>query len=308
MNNKKLPGGLWPVMLTPFTSNKSIDFKALDVLTDFYLENGANGLFANCLSSEMYNLSREERLALVEAVIKRVDGRAPVVATGTFGGEVKQQAEFVREIHDLGCAAVVVIGSQLVEQNEPDETLQAKLDQLMELTGSVPLGLYECPEPYKRLLSPELMHHLAKSNRFLYHKDTSCDLQQMIPKIQAAEGSNLSFFNANTPTGLDSMKAGADGLSPISANFYPELYAYLCQHWNDAGKSSEIDYLENLLVLMDAVTRINYPMSAKTFLKMRGLPIEPVLRIPGRVMNYEETVMLKNMMKMYEEAKERLGI
>ncbi len=93
-----LPQGFIPVMLTPFTENGEIDFEGLTQLTEFYLEAGAAGLFANCLSSEMFELTEEERLAITQHVVKVTDGRVPVVATGTFGGPIAQQANFVERI------------------------------------------------------------------------------------------------------------------------------------------------------------------------------------------------------------------
>ena len=54
--------GFIPVMLTPFSSNGSIDYAALTQLTEVYLQAGAAGLFANCLSSEMFELTDIERL------------------------------------------------------------------------------------------------------------------------------------------------------------------------------------------------------------------------------------------------------
>ncbi|RZJ89994.1 MAG: dihydrodipicolinate synthase family protein, partial [Chryseobacterium sp.] len=54
--------GFIPVMLTPFLSNGNIDYPALTQLTEIYLQAGASGLFANCLSSEMFELSDEERI------------------------------------------------------------------------------------------------------------------------------------------------------------------------------------------------------------------------------------------------------
>lgn len=48
-----LPAGVWPVMLTPFTTDGAIDWEALDLMIDWYLEQGIDGLFAVCLSSEM---------------------------------------------------------------------------------------------------------------------------------------------------------------------------------------------------------------------------------------------------------------
>ena len=87
--------GVWPVMITAFTRNKQIDWDGMDRLTDWYIDSGIAGLFAVCGSSEMRELTSEERLALATRVVKRVNGRIQVVATGTFGGAVEEQAAFV---------------------------------------------------------------------------------------------------------------------------------------------------------------------------------------------------------------------
>ena len=54
------PGGAWPVMLTPFTEEGKVDYKGLERLIEWYIENGVSGLFAVCQSSEMFFLSLEE--------------------------------------------------------------------------------------------------------------------------------------------------------------------------------------------------------------------------------------------------------
>ena len=68
-----VPKGLWPVMLTPFKEDKTIDWNALDALTDWYLENGADGLFACCQSSEVWELTEQERLQVAARVVKRAE-------------------------------------------------------------------------------------------------------------------------------------------------------------------------------------------------------------------------------------------
>src|SRR5690606_13479077 len=98
-----------PVMLTPFTESGAVDFGGLAKLTEFYLRAGAAGLFANCQSSEMFNLSGDEQLAVVDHVVRVTDGTVPVVATGTFGGPVEKQADFVKRLYDTGVEAVIVI-------------------------------------------------------------------------------------------------------------------------------------------------------------------------------------------------------
>src|SRR3546814_11456118 len=82
-----------PVMLTPFQDNGSIDYKGLSRLIEFYLEAGVSGLFANCQSSEMYELDDEERMSILKHVLKVVDKAVPVVAKVALGGPVEAQAE-----------------------------------------------------------------------------------------------------------------------------------------------------------------------------------------------------------------------
>jgi 4-hydroxy-tetrahydrodipicolinate synthase len=58
--------GFIPVMITAFSQDRSIDYDAMGNLVDFYVKNGSTGLFAVCLTSEMYNLSPDERLELTQ--------------------------------------------------------------------------------------------------------------------------------------------------------------------------------------------------------------------------------------------------
>src|SRR4249919_2787556 len=91
--------GYIPVMLTPSKDNGEVDYDGLTKLIQLYRESGVSGLFANCLSSEMYELSSAEQIQLVKYVVKTVDGRVPVVATGSFATTVEGQATFIKKMH-----------------------------------------------------------------------------------------------------------------------------------------------------------------------------------------------------------------
>lgn len=280
-----LPVGLWPVMLTAFHEDGGIDWTGMDVLVDWYIASGCAGLFACCLSSEMYHLSDDERLRLVAYVVKRVEGRVPVVATGTFGGPLTQQADLMRRMAATGVETVVIMPNQLVTADEKEGVLQAHLEVLMEATDPLPLGLYECPNPYKRLLSPALTQWAAASGRFRYLKDTTCDPAAIRTKLAATAGTPLHLYNANTQSAMQSLSDGAAGLSPIAANCYPELFAWLCNHFQD--RTAEADDLQRMLRLMEAVVNLQYPASAKHFLQLRGLPIRTRCRSMTLNMNYD---------------------
>lgn len=309
-NLPALPQGLWPVMLTPFNENGSIDYETLITLTNYYINSGSAGLFVNCLSSEMYHLTPKERVDLTRSVVEIVDTRIPVVSTGTFRGTIESQVNFINKIYSAGATAVIIVTSNITDQQDDDHNLLSKLKQISNKTGDIPLGVYECPNPYKRLVPPEIIKWLSESGRFIYYKDTSCNLNDIKGKLDViGNSSGLKLYNANTTTGLDSLRLGANGLSPISANFYPELYVYLIENFDNDFKTDEIKYLHRMLTLMDAVTHnITYPLSAKIFLRSRGLPIKTKVRVQPKNINYEEERFLENLYEIFKIVSDKLHI
>ncbi|TDB61784.1 dihydrodipicolinate synthase family protein [Arundinibacter roseus] len=304
----KLPGGLWPVMITPFTEKNELDQHGLEALTNFYIKAGSNGLFANCLSSEMYQLTERERLQLVQSVLRYADGKVPVAATGTLTRDLNENIDFIKKMYDTGVQAVVMISSLLVLPDENEDIFKTRLEQILRQTEGIPLGLYECPVPYKRLLSAELMQWLVATDRFVYHKDTACHSGQIERKRAATAGSSLLFMNADTATALDSLTAGGDGLSPISANFYPELYTYLLQEFQANGRTEALERFHEWLTLMDRTTHTFYPYSAKWFLQQRGLPISTHTRIPTDTPPQVDWIRFRALLNAFRDLAERHSI
>jgi len=299
--NKLLPGGLWPVMLTPFSDDSTIDYDGLKTLTEYYISVGANGLFTNCFSSEMYQLSEEERYMLTKAVVDFSNGRVPVISTGSFNSNPSICADFVKKMYDQGVDAVILVSSILVEENEDDDTLKKKLEIILRSTGNIPLGMYECPVPYKRLISTEMMKWLADTGKFICHKDTSCKANIIKEKIEAVKGSSLKVYDAHTPDALTSMQSGAHGLTPISANFWPELYTLFLQLFH-TGDLEQLKRLNDKMVAMDfTVHQQYYPWAAKAFLRKRGLKIQTHTRVPQNVAKKSDLFSLEALYKEFEK-------
>lgn len=266
---KEFPNGVYPVMLTPFTENNEVDYEALGKLIDWYIEKGVNGLFADCQSSEMFFLSLEERVKIGEFVKKHADGRVPVVTSGHISDSLEDQAKELTAIAGTGADAVILLTNRLAKENESDEVWLENLKKLLEMIPKdVPLGFYECPYPYKRIISPELLKWCADTGRFYFIKDTSCDIENMKVKLEVIKGTNLKLFNANTSTLLETLELGASGYSGVMANFHPELYVKLCNIYKE--NPSKARKIADFLTVASLIERQVYPVNAKFYQKSIG--------------------------------------
>ena len=297
-----------PVMITPFKQNRQIDFDGLSRLTDFYMATGAKGYFANCQSSEMYSLSEEERLSLTKHVVKHVNGSLPVVATGSFGESLEEKAEFARKIYQTGINAVIMITSHFAKKNESDDVLIDNFEKFFALTDHIPMGTYECPKPYKRILTPYVFEYLLSSNRVVYHKDTTIAFDKVKAKIDLAKNSKLEFYDACTANTMYSLQAGAKGVSPISGNFYPEISTWMCNNATNPEKQNEVKYIQEQLTKTEAVIKQNYPLSSKYFLQKRGLPIEIISRKSKKRVTVKQKDALDKTYKVFLGWCDRIGI
>jgi 4-hydroxy-tetrahydrodipicolinate synthase len=303
-----LPQGFIPVMLTPFQENGDIDFDGLTKLTELYLQAGAAGLFANCLSSEMYELSEDERIAVTKHVVDVANGRVPVVATGTFGGLIAQQAEFAKKIYATGIQAVIVITSLIAEANESDDIFMERMHELLRLTPGVTYGLYECPVPYKRLVSATNLGELAATGRVIYHKDTSLDIENVKAKIAATQGHVFGVYDAYMEHAVASLKAGSAGLSCIQGNFFPEVIVWLCQNYNNPEQQSGVQRIQQLLIDTMPVIHYAYPTVAKYYLQKRGFPISLYTRRKVEACTEEVKAEVDELFEMVNAVSKELGI
>ncbi|RFS18188.1 dihydrodipicolinate synthase family protein [Emticicia sp. C21] len=305
-STNSLPQGFIPVMLTPFTESGAIDHAGLSVLTDYYMQAGSAGLFANCLSSEMYELTNEERLTITKQVVDQAAGHIPVVSTGTLGGTIAQQADFVKRIYDTGVQAVIVITSQIAKADESDDLFVERMEELMHLTPNIPLGFYECPVPYKRLINYDTLAKLLPSKRLIYHKDTCLDAAEVERRLAVAQGYNFGLYDAYMVNATSSLKAGAAGLSCIQGNIYPELIVWICEHFND--NSAESQKVQQFFNDSMEIVHSAYPTIAKYSLMKRGFPISTYTRRQVEPLTDDLKVRMDELLVTIDNLHDELGI
>ncbi|WP_223837015.1 dihydrodipicolinate synthase family protein [Paenibacillus oceani] len=268
---KEIANGVWPTMITPFTEDKQVDYNGLEQLIEWYISQGVDGLFAVCQSSEMFFLSLEERVKMARFVKEKAGSRVPVIASGHVSDDLEGQIEEIRQIAATGIDAFVIVTNRFAKEEESDEVWISRAQTILENVPGVSFGLYECPYPYKRLLSPQVLSWCASTGRFLFLKDTSCSETEIEAKLEAVKGSSLKLFNANTATLLASLRLGAAGFSGVMANMHPDLYVWLTRNWSAEPQKAET--LQAFLSTASLIELQIYPVNAKYYQQQLGLPI-----------------------------------
>ena len=255
---KTVADGIWPTMITPYGEDGRIDYSQVERLIEFYYENGMTGIFAICQSSEMFFLDEKERLELADFILKANRGRMDIVVAGTVDDNLEDQLSFAKKAAELGPDAVVFLRNRLSDDFCGD---LSKI--IAAMPSDMPLGMYECPYPFKRYLTDDEVKAIADTDRFVFLKDTVCDIAAMRRRAKLVEGSSFKLYNANGATFYDSVLAGYNGYSGIMAIFHPDLYAWVYNNINDP----RAPIVARMLGVMSLIECRGYPICAKTYLR-----------------------------------------
>ncbi len=262
--------GIIPVMITPFTADNHIDWPAYERLINWYIDNGAEALFAVCQSSEMYYLSLEERLELARFTVRTVQNRVPVVASGHVSEQLAEQCTELAAMADSGVDGLILVTNRLSAPDSDSQQLRTNLDRLLAaLPKDLRLGLYECPAPYRRLLTDQELQYCAQTGRFVLLKDVSCDLSIVKRRIALTKGTPLTINNANAAIAWPALQAGAAGFCGVMNNIHPDLYRWLQDYGSRHPNLAE--ELATFLVLAAMSETMGYPKLAKIYHQRIGI-------------------------------------
>jgi 4-hydroxy-tetrahydrodipicolinate synthase len=299
--------GCWPTMITPFTDDNKIDFKAVKNLTEWFIARGCDGIFAVCQSSEMFFLSEQEKLDLARSVKDAVAGRVKVIASGHTADDKGKQIEELGRMAETGADAVVLVSNRLAKQNEGEDVLRKNFDDILRQLPGVVFGMYECPYPYLRLISAEFLKDCAEKKRMVFLKDVSCALSIQKERAAAIKGKELALFNANTSTLLDSLIAGYDGYNGVMANFHVDIYKWMYTHFNERPEPAR-EVSDFLTVAAVAEARA-YPVNAKYHLNLTGVPMSVHTRTKDKsILNENAIHEVESLIRMENALRKKLGL
>lgn len=278
---------IFTTMITPYKKDGSVDYETAEKYVDWYFDNGLNGIFAVCQSSEIFFLTLEERVKINSLVYKRAkelekkSGKQfTVVSSGHISDTIEKQAEELNAIWESGTDALILISNRLDPNNEGDDVFIENAEKLLKLLPKeAKLGFYECPYPYKRLLTPKIFEWSLSTGRFNYMKDTCCDAAMIANRVEMLKGSNFRLLNANCQTLLESMRSGAHGYCGIMCNFHPRLYSWLGENFEKEPEKA--DLIQSVIGTFGFTeVGLPYPLTAKYYMNLCGIETEEYTRVP----------------------------
>ena len=305
---------IFTTMITPFTKDGGVDYETAKKYVDFYFNSGIDGIFAVCQSSEIFFLTLEERVKLNTLVYERAKEleknsgkRFTVVSSAHISETIEEQAKELSAIWESGTDALILITNRLDPRNEGDDVFIANAEKLLSLLPKdARLGFYECPYPYKRLVTPRILDWCISTGRFDYMKDTCCDAKIIKERCDQLKGSGFKLLNANCQTLLESMRDGADGYCGIMCNYHPRLYAWLAENYT-SEKADEVQAFLGTFGFTEG--GIPYPLTAKYHMNLVGIPTENVARVKSGELLTDYARSCTEQMKRASDALERaLGI
>jgi 4-hydroxy-tetrahydrodipicolinate synthase len=263
--------GIYSLLLTPFTEDKSIDYDVYAQYVEWQASRGSHHLFSVCGSAEMTCLSLEERIKCAEIAVKHACG-TEIVATANLEPTWQHQVEEVKRMEQTGVDGLVFVTRGV---GNDDVQLVDYLSALAEHT-TLPILLYEFPGFQPHCMSGKAYGDLVATGKFKGIKDTTCSLEKIKEKI-AVQGES-AVLQANIPYLFDAYVAGARGVcaTPTScgANLFRKMYDEFFVE-NDIQKARET---YNEIILLDNCIDSGFNASAKYLVQLQGIPMSTVTR------------------------------
>lgn len=255
--------GIYSLMLTPFFEDRSIDYNTYEEYAEWQVSQGVAHLFAVCGSSEMTQLTLEERLKLAELTVKH-KGNTIVVATANLEKTKEENLEEIKKMEQTGVDGIVLTTKGY---GEDEETLIPYIRELASST-ELPVFMYEFPGFQPHLISGKAYGELTKDGLIWGIKDTTCRLDMIQDKIDNKNDSTI--IQANMPYLFDSYVAGARGVMATPTSCGGAFF----QRFHEAFVSGDMALAEqryNEIILLDNAIDSGFCASAKELIRLQGV-------------------------------------
>ncbi|NEX77707.1 4-hydroxy-tetrahydrodipicolinate synthase [Bacillus thermocopriae] len=275
-------GRVSTAMVTPFDNKGHIDFAKTTKLVNYLIENGTDSLVVAGTTGESPTLSKEEKLALFQHVVKVVNKRVPVIA-GTGSNNTYSSIELTKKAEQIGVDGIMLVAPYYNKPNQ--EGLYQHFKAVAEST-TLPVMLYNIPGRAVVNIQPETIIRLSKIPNIVAVKEASGDLNAMTTII-ANTDENFALYSGDDGLTLPVLAIGGAGIVSVASHIIGNEMQQMIKAFLDGDHRSAAKLHQELLPIMKALFAAPSPAPVKTALQLKGLDVGTV-RLPLVGLNEQE--------------------
>ena len=256
------------------TASGAIDWAALDGLVDWHLESGTHGIVPVGTTGESATLTHAEQKQVIETVVRRVNGRVPVVA-GTGANATAEAIEFTRAAQGDGADYCLSVTPYYNKSTQ--EGLYRHYCAIAEAVG-LPMVLYNVPPRTACDMQAATVARLSAVDSIVGIKE-ACGDPSRVAEIKALVPDDFVLLSGDDAYTLTMVGHGAVGAISVTANVLPAAMAEFCQAFIDGDDDKARALDAKLQPIHEALFMETSPIPTKWALNAMGR-IDVGIRLP----------------------------
>ncbi len=274
--------GTGVALVTPFNSDKTIDYTALTKLVKYLIDGGVDYLVVMGTTGESVVLSDSEKQSVLNHVKDVNQGVLPIVL-GIGGNNTSNVVEHIEKQNFTGVSALL---SVCPYYNKPNQSgLFAHFSEIA-TACPVPIILYNVPGRTGSWMSPETTIRLAeKFDNVVATKEASGQIENIM-KIIKDKPANFKVISGDDGLTLPLIAMGVEGVISVVGNAAPFMMSQMVNSAlaNEYMKARELHYM--LFPLIELIFKEGNPAGVKAALNSIGL-LQNEVRLPLTLVSNE---------------------
>ena len=246
--------GSYTVTVTPFTEGgKSIDYPAWGRFLDWQLASGVPGIIILGTTGEFLTITDDERGAFVEATVKHIAGRIPVLV-GAMNAYTPNAVRNAKQAQDLGADGLMIIPPYYYTPTE---------DEIFNYYKAIcegcdlPIMLYNNPYTSNVDMSAKLVGRLTRAfDQIRYIKEASQRIERIHAIIRETDGVMNVWAGQQV---LESYKMGAKGYVNPYGNYIPRASVKFVEY-AEQSRWEDVWAIQSVIQKFDAIITAGHPL------------------------------------------------
>ena len=282
-------------LVTPMMENDDIDYKSLENLIDWHIEQGTNGIVSVGTTGESATLDVKDHLDVIKHTVDYANSRIPIIA-GTGANSTSEAIELTEESKKHGADYALIVTPYY---NKPNQN--GLIKHYLKLADSVdiPQILYNVPSRTACDLLPSSVKILSEHKNIIGIKE-AVNTDERVNDLLDISNDNYDFmlFSGDDPTFVSMMQKGGSGVISVAANVVPNFISNICSLINNGKNEEAVIINKKLCNLYDLLFIESNPIPVKWMLYKMNF-IQNSIRLPLVELNkkYQENV-LNEMLKL----------